>query len=97
MERSQPHFGAIADQNEDKGGFEPRSMRTVRGKGSSLGNEHAYLIERFRQFNSGFIKGHGKKDIPEQGQGNAHRTDHEIFPGGLKRTLVTVEVDEGSA
>ena len=41
--------------------------------------------------------GDGKHEVAEEGEGDADRADHEVFPGGLERAVVPVIVDERGA
>ena len=59
--------------------------------------EGLHLVHALHRRHAGLVEGHGKQDVAQQGQGDAHGTDDEVFPGGFQRLLVAVEVDEGRA
>src|ERR1051326_9049898 len=39
----------------------------------------------------------GEEEVPEESEGDPHRADQEILPGGFERAVMPVEVDERRA
>ena len=103
----QAHLGAVAHQQEDEGRLEPGQIggcalgriQHGQGFGALLGQmaEGLHLVHAFHRRHTGLVESHGKQDVAQQGQGDAHGTDDEVLPGGFQRLLVAVEVDQGRA
>lgn len=88
------HLGAVAHQQKDEGRLEPGLRGRMR-----VPDEPADLVHVPGRDAASVrcVKGHGKQDIAQQRQGDAHGTDDQIFPGGFQRMAVAVKIDQRRA
>ena len=89
MQRRQPHLGAEADQQKDEAGMQP-------GPGEQRPGGQQ-VVEQQADGRSAAQAGIGHEEQAEHGQGDAHRADQQVLPGGLDGEAVAVEVDQRRA
>ena len=90
MQRRQPHLGAIADEKEHKGGFEPGVMEL-----RCVLNEVVHDQRQRRAV--GLDRGNRQKKVAKQRQRDAHGTDQQIFPGRFEGPMVAMKENQRRA
>ena len=90
VQRRQAHLRAVADQEEQERRLEPERIQAA-GVGDQI------VDGQVDRRPAGGPRGHGEEEVAQQGQGDAHRADQQVFPGGFQRAVVAMEVDQRGA
>ncbi len=87
MNGCQAHFSAIAYEQENECSLEPGGMHS-RSSPENVCQIHGDgAITQCPESN-------GQQNVTHKRKGDTYGTDEEIFPGGLERSLMTVEANQ---
>ena len=90
VQRRQSHLGSVTDQEEQERRLEPQRIQAA-----GVGNQ---IVDRqVDRRPAGGPRGHGDEEIAQQRQGDAHRTDQQVFPRGFQRAVMAMKVDQRGA
>ena len=90
VQRRQSHLGSVTDQEEEERRLEPERIQAA-----GVGNQ---IVDRQMDHRpAGRPRGHGDEEIAQQRQGDAHRTDQQVFPGRFQRAVMAMKVDQRGA
>ena len=94
VQGGQTHLGAVAHQQKDECRLEPGLRGRVGVPDEPAGLVHVPGRNFASSDSGGRVKGHGKQNVAQQGQGDAHGTDDQVFPGGFQGALMAVKIDQ---
>ncbi len=90
VQRRQSHLGSVTDQEEEERRLEPERIQAA-------GVGHQVVDRQMDRRPAGRPRRDGDEEIAQQRQGDAHRTDQQVFPRRFQRTVMAMKVDQRGA
>ena len=90
VQRSEPHLGAVSDQEEQERHLDPGGVKAARRPDEIGQSQCGWSVAAVRG-------GDGQEEVAQQREGDADRTNEQILPGCLERAMMAVEVDQRRA
>jgi len=83
VERREPRLRPVPDQQEDEGQLYQAGCEIRRRGAQTRPEEHLRRVEPQR------LRRRRHQERPHEGEGHAHRADHQVLPGGLQDSGLT--------